>query len=274
MHPKLPFGIAQAGKAFRNEITMGQFTFRTLEFDLMEFEYFFDKDKKKWEELFESWQKEVYDFAKSIGLSDANLRWRPHEEFELSHYSSRTEDLEYNFPWGFREMFAVAYRSNFDLSNHEKHSGVEMKYTYPDGTKVVPHVIEPTFGLSRVATVLFFEAYNEEKLENGKTRTVLKFDPKIAPVKAAIFPLQKDEKLANLAKDVYKDLSEKYVCEYEDKGNIGKMYRRHDEIGTPYCITVDYDSLEDKSVTIRDRDTMKQERVEIEKLGNFLTTKL
>jgi len=274
MHPKLPFGIGQTGKAFRNEITLGQFTHRTLEFDLMEFEYFFDPEKQEWNELFEYWKNEVHDFAKQLGLSDENLRFRPHEKFELSHYSRRTEDLEYRFPWGFRELFAVAYRTDFDLKNHEKHTGKDLKYTYPDGSKIVPHVIEPTFGLSRVATVLFFESFVEETLKNGKTRVVLKFSPSIAPVKFAIFPLQKDDKLRKLAKEIYKNFRKKYACEYDDVGNIGKMYRRQDEIGTPFCITIDYQSLDDKTVTIRDRDSMKQNRIKIDNLENYFTTVL
>jgi glycyl-tRNA synthetase len=266
LSPKLPFGIGQAGKVFRNEITKGQFTFRTLEFDLMEFEYFFDPEINNWEKLFEYWQSEIYDFAISVGLNSENLRWRPHEEFELSHYSSRTEDLEYKFPWGYREMFACAYRSDFDLRNHQEKSGKNLEYVYPDGKKLIPHVIEPTFGLSRLVTILLVDSYHEEEV-NGKTRVVMKLNPEVAPVKAAIFPLQKDEKLQNFAKDIFKNLkNNKISVEYEDKGNIGKMYRRHDEIGTPACITIDYQSLEDNTVTIRDRDTMEQRRVDVNNL--------
>lgn len=273
MHPRLPFGIGQAGKAFRNEITMGKFTFRTLEFDLMEFEYFFDHNKQNWEELFEMWKSEMQKFAKSLGLADESLRWRAHEEFERSHYSSRTEDLEYEFPWGFKEMWGLAYRSDYDLRNHQEKSGKSMEYIYPDGTKVLPHVVEPTFGLSRLITIMIFDAYREEEV-NGKIRTFMKFDPKIAPVKFALFPLQKDEKLRDFAKGIYSSLREKYVGEFDDSGNIGKMYRRQDEIGTPYCITVDYESLNDKAVTVRDRDTMQQERVAIDQLQDYLASRL
>lgn len=274
MHPKLPFGIGQAGKAFRNEITMGKFTFRTLEFDLMEFEYFFDQNTQDWQEMYEYWKKEMDAFASEIGLNKNRLRWRAHEDFERSHYSSRTEDLEYEFPWGFKEMWGLAYRTDYDLKNHEKHAGKDLKYVYPDGTKVLPHVIEPTFGLSRLMTVLFFDAYAEEELEGGKLRTVFKISPKLAPVKAAIFPLQKDDKLRKLARDVYADLKSTFVSEFDDAGNIGKMYRRQDEIGTPFCVTIDYDSLEDKKVTVRERDTMKQERIEISRLKDYIVKKL
>lgn len=273
MHPKLPFGIGQAGKAFRNEITMGKFTFRTLEFDLMEFEYFFDHEKQSWEELFEMWKAEMYKFAQALGLDEASLRWRPHEDFERSHYSSRTEDLEYEFPWGFKEMWGLAYRSDYDLRNHQEKSGKNLSYVYPDGKKTLPHVVEPTFGLSRLITVLIFDAYREEEV-NGKLRTFLKLDPKIAPVKFAVFPLQKDEKLRELAKGIYKDLRANYAGEFDDSGNIGKMYRKQDEIGTPVCITVDYDSLTDHSVTVRDRDTMAQERISIDSLASYMSGKI
>lgn len=273
MHPKLPFGIGQAGKAFRNEITMGKFTFRTLEFDLMEFEYFFDHEKQNWEELFEMWKAEMYKFAQALGLDEASLRWRPHEDFERSHYSSRTEDLEYEFPWGFKEMWGLAYRSDYDLRNHQEKSGKNLSYVYPDGKKTLPHVVEPTFGLSRLITVLIFDAYREEEV-NGKLRTFLKLDPKIAPVKFAVFPLQKDEKLRELAKGIYRDLRANYAGEFDDSGNIGKMYRKQDEIGTPVCITVDYDSLTDNSVTVRDRDTMAQERISIDSLASYMSGKI
>lgn len=267
IHPKLPFGIGQAGKAFRNEITKGQFTFRTLEFDLMEFEYFFDESAQDWNELFEYWKEHMNQFALNVGLDPEKLRWRKHEEFELSHYSKRTEDLEYKFPWGFKEMFGCAYRTDFDLANHANASGQPLVYTYPDGKKVVPHVIEPTFGLSRLITIIMMDAYREEVLENGDVRVYLAFDPKIAPVKVAILPLIKKPELQELAQKIKQTLSEKgLVVEYDEAGTVGKRYRKQDEIGTPKCITVDFDSLEDGCVTIRDRDTTKQDRVKIEDL--------
>lgn len=271
-HPKFPFGIGQTGKAFRNEITAGKFTFRTLEFDLMEFEYFFDPEKQNWEELFEYWKNEINEFALSLGITQAQLSWRPHEEFELSHYSKRTEDLEYQFPWGSKEMFALAYRTDFDLRNHQEKSGKNLSYINPDGSKLIPHVVEPTFGLSRAVTVIMMDAYHEEQI-NEKSRVVLKLAKHLAPVKASVFALQKDEKLQSLARDVYKYLKQNLAVEYQDSGNIGKMYRRQDEIGTPYCVTVDYESLEDKKITVRDRDTMEQERVEIDRLDEYFSDK-
>jgi glycyl-tRNA synthetase len=266
-HPKLPFGIGQVGKAFRNEITPGQFTFRTLEFDLMEFEYFFDPSEKKWEDLFAYWKDEVYEFAKEVGLAEENLEWRQHEDFELSHYSSRTEDLDYKFPWGFREMFAVAYRTDFDLKNHQEKSGVNMEYVYPDGKRVMPHVVEPTFGLSRLATVALMDAYYEEE-----DRVVLKLDKKVAPYRVAVFPLLKNKpELVEKAQEIYGSLVDAGLSvAWDDRGNIGKRYYSQDEIGTPYCVTVDYQTLEDDTVTLRDRDTMEQERVGVEEI----TTKL
>lgn len=273
-HPQLPFGIGQAGKAFRNEITPGKFTFRTLEFDLMEFEYFFDPTTTEWEKIFEMWKAEMYEFAVSLGLKPEHLRWRPHEDFERSFYSTRTEDLEYEFTWGFKEMFGLAYRSDYDLRNHMEKSGKSLEYIRQDGTRVLPHVVEPTFGLSRLLSIMIFDAYTEEKLENGNERTVLKFAPKLAPVKVAIFPLQKDGELYDKAQGLYQTLRKNFTCEFDNSGNIGKMYRRQDEIGTPWCVTVDYDSLTDGKATVRDRDTMQQERVEISALADYFATKL
>lgn len=275
LHPKLPFGIGQIGKAFRNEITKGQFTFRTLEFDLMEFEYFFDSQKENWNEVFEGWQEEVYEFAIDLGLRSEKLRWRQHEEFELSHYSTRTEDLEYEFPWGFKEMFAVAYRTDFDLKNHATHSGKNLDYIGPEGQRLSPHVIEPTFGLSRLLTIVLMDAYQEEEV-NGQTRVVLKLKPSIAPVKAAVFPLQKDEKLVAQAQKLYEKLQKVTDNQalYDESGSIGKRYRRQDEIGTPYCITIDFDSLEDNKATIRDRDTMQQSRIPLDDIASWVEKKI
>ncbi len=270
IHPKLPFGIAQTGKAFRNEITKGQFTFRTLEFDLMEFEYFFDPETDDWNRLFEEWKIQMDEFAGEIGLNADKLRWRAHEDFELSHYSKRTEDLEYEFPWGFKEMFGIAYRTNFDLKNHQENSGVSQEYTYPDGKKIIPHVIEPTFGLSRLVTIVLMDAFSEEEV-GGEKRIVLKFNPKIAPVKVAVLPLIKKDELISLSRTIQASLKSLGVVIYDETASIGKRYRKQDEIGTPFCITVDFDSLDDKKVTVRNRDTMKQERVEISSLLDHLT---
>ena len=272
MRVRVPFGIAQYGKAFRNEITKGQLTHRTLEFDLMEFEYFIREEQ--WEEKYKYWENEMWQFAMDLGLNKENLRWREHEDFERSFYSKMTKDIEYEYPFGFKEMFGLAYRTNYDLKNHMEKSGKDMQYLDPvTQEKFIPHVIEPTFGLSRLTGVILFDAYNEETV-NDKTRTVLKLNPIIAPVKVAIFPLQKDEKLRVLAKDIFNDLKSHLTCEFDDAGNIGKMYRRQDEIGTPWCVTVDYKSIEDKTVTIRDRDSLKQERVEIDELREWFLQKL
>lgn len=267
IHPKLPFGLAQSGKAFRNEITMGKFTFRTLEFDLAEFEYFVKPDE--WEKHFEYWKKEMYEFALSLGIPAEKLRWRAHTKEELSHYSSRTEDLEYEFPWGFKEMFGLAYRTDFDLKNHIEKSGVDLRYTDPyTQEKFIPHVVEPTFGLSRLLTIILMNAYFED-IE--KQRVVMKFPSVLAPYKVAVFPLVGNkEELSNKAKEIFTLLKAKMSTVLDERGNIGKRYFTQDEIGTPYCITVDYDTLEDDTVTVRERDTAQQKRVKINDLLNFL----
>lgn len=268
MRVKIPFGIAQQGKAFRNEITMGQFVHRTLEFDLMEFEYFIHPTK--WEETFENWRKIMWEWASELGLNKKNLRWREHEEFERSHYSKKTMDIEYQYPFGWKEMWGIAYRTDFDLKNHTQHSGKDLSYVDPvSKEKYIPHVIEPTFGLSRTTGIILFDSYREETV-NGKTRVYLAIDPKLAPIKVAVFPLQKDDKLKVLAKKIYLDLKKTFACEFDDAGNIGKMYRRQDEIGTPFCVTIDYGSQKDNKVTVRNRDTMKQERVSIYKLSDYI----
>ena len=267
IHPKLPFGLAQSGKAFRNEITMGKFTFRTLEFDLAEFEYFVKPDE--WEKYFEYWKKEMYEFALSLGIPAEKLRWRAHTKEELSHYSSRTEDLEYEFPWGFKEMFGLAYRTDFDLKNHIEKSGVDLRYTDPyTQEKFIPHVIEPTFGLSRLLTIILMNAYFED-IE--KQRVVMKFPSVLAPYKVAVFPLVGNkEELSNKAKEIFTLLKAKMSTVLDERGNIGKRYFTQDEIGTPYCITVDYDTLEDDTVTVRERDTAQQKRVKISELLTVL----
>ncbi len=272
MRVRVPFGIAQAGKAFRNEITMGQAIHRTLEFDLMEFEYFIKESE--WEKTYETWKDEMWKFAKEIGLQEKNLRWREHEEFERSHYSKKTMDVEYNYPFGWKEMWGLAYRTDFDLSIHQKNSGKDMSYTDPKtNEKYIPHVIEPTFGLSRMVGIIITDAYRKEMV-NEKERIFLKLHPRIAPIKAAIFPLQKDEKLRGKAYEVYKMLKQSFVVEFDDAGNIGKMYRRQDEIGTPFCVTIDYQSIDDDTVTIRDRDSMKQERVSTSRLLDYFMSKM
>lgn len=266
---RVPFGIAQQGKAFRNEITMGQFLHRTLEFDLMEFEYFVHPDK--WEEAYELWQDKMIHWSKMIGLREENLRWREHEEFERSHYSSRTMDIEYQYPFGWKEIFGIAYRTDYDLSNHSKHSGKDLSYTDPiTGEKYTPHVVEPTFGLSRLVGVVLFDAYTEES-----DRVVLKLHPSIAPYKVAVFPLVKNkEEITGKAREVFERLQKRFVVSYDDRGNIGKRYLAQDEVGTPYCVTIDYQTLEDGSVTVRDRDTTQQERITIDKLEEYIAEKI
>jgi len=262
--PKLPFGLAQVGKVFRNEITKGNFIFRTLEFTLMEFEYFFNPDSQKWEELFDYWKDEMKKWILSLGVSESRLRWRTHTDEERAHYSKKTEDLDFEFAVGFKEMFGIAYRTDFDLRNHMEKSGADLRYTDPEtGEKFIPHVVEPTFGSSRIFLALLTEGYTEEK-----DRIVLKLDKRVAPYRVAVFPLVKNkEELVKKAKSIYESLLEKgFSVDWDDRGNIGKRYFAQDEIGTPYCITVDYETIENDTVTIRDRDTMEQERVKIEEI--------
>jgi len=272
MHPKLPFGIGQIGKSFRNEITPGNFIFRTLEFEQLEIEYFINP--KKWETEFTNWQKAMDRWIKNLGIDKKNVRVREHDKKELAHYSKKTIDFEYKFPFGWKELYGLAYRGDFDLSAHQKASAKSLEYFDLDGgKKFIPHVIEPSFGLDRTVLVILLDAYKEENVK-GETRVVLKLDKKIAPVKVAILPLAKKEGLDKLAKAITDDLKESMTAMYDESGSIGKRYRRQDEIGTPYCLTVDFDSLTDKSVTVRDRDTMKQKRIKIEELKKYLEENL
>lgn len=272
MRVKIPFGIASTGIVFRNEITLGQGVFRTLQFDLMEFEYFVRE--KDWQDYYKYWQEKMWQMVIDLGFNDKKIRWREHEEFERAHYSKKTMDIEYEFPFGWKELWGLAYRTDFDLRNHSKYSGVNLEYIdKKTGEKFIPHVIEPTFGLSRLVIALIVDGYREEEV-NGKKRVFLKIKPFLSPIKIAIFPLQKDSRLKKLAYDLYQDLKIDFNSEFDDSGNIGQMYRRQDEIGTPYCITIDYQTLEDKSITVRDRDTMKQERISIENLKSYLKEKL
>lgn len=269
---KIPFGIASAGKAFRNEITPGNFIFRTLEFDLMEFEYFIKEDM--WKEKFDYWLDEMHKWLELVGISKENTRVREHTDDELSHYSKRTVDIEYNTPFGWKELYGLAYRTDFDLKKHQEASGKDLTYFEQEtGEKYIPHVLEPTFGLSRTLLMLLFDAYTEEELK-GETRVVLKLKPQVAPFKAAILPLMKKPELVEVADSIFDDLKSKYALDFDLTGSIGKRYRRQDEIGTPFAITVDYDTLEDKSVTVRDRDTLEQERIKITDLDDFLEKKL
>jgi len=264
MRPKLPFGIAQYGKAFRNEITLGNFIFRNVEFNLAEFEYFFNPNETKWEDLYKVWQSEMENWVISLGISKDNLSWREHSEKERAHYSKMTMDLDYNFAFGKKEMFGLAYRTDFDLKNHMEKSGMDLRYMdATTGEKIMPHVLEPTFGINRVLLALLTESYTEEG-----DRVVLKLNKDVAPYKVAVFPLVKNKpELVDAAKSIFNDLVDKGISvDWDDRGNIGKRYYSQDEIGTPFCITVDYQTLEDSTVTVRDRDTMEQKRVAVKDL--------
>lgn len=264
---RLPFGIGQIGKSFRNEITPGNSVFRTIEFEQGEIEYFFDPEESDWENLFEEWKKAMDDFAiNKLGIKEGNLRWRLHTDEERSFYSKRTEDLEYKFPFGFKELWGLAYRTDYDLKQHIKASNKDLTVVDPQtGKKIVPHVIEPAVGINRLMLMVLVDAYTEEE-----SRTVLKITPRLAPYKVAVFPLLANkEELVNKANKVFEELSSEFMTAFDARGNIGKRYLAQDEIGTPWCVTVDFDTLEDDTVTIRDRDTTKQERIAIKDLHNY-----
>jgi glycyl-tRNA synthetase len=273
MRVRIPFGVAQIGKAFRNEITPGNFIFRVIEFEQMEIEYFIHE--KAWEETFEKWLQSMHEWCKLIGLSSSRIHEKEHPKEQLSHYSKRTVDLVYDFPFGTSELYGLAYRTDFDLKQHAEFSGQNLEYTDPETReKFIPHVIEPTFGVERTILALLCDAYEEEALENGEMRTVLHLNPRIAPVKVAVFPLMKKEPLAEKAMHIFKTLQRYWHCEYDESGAIGKRYRRQDELGTPFCLTIDFDTLENDTVTLRDRDSMQQIRVPIQKLVEILGEKL
>ena len=278
---KLTFGIAQVGKSFRNEITTGNFIFRTREFEMMEIEYFVMPGED--EAIHQQWMEDCMDWYNVIGIKTENLRLRKHEDKELSHYAKATYDIEYNFPWGWGEIQGIANRTDFDLKAHMAMSGE--KLTYFDeisGQHVVPYVIEPSLGVDRAVMTLLVDAYTEEETTtpSGKneTRVLLKLDPSIAPVKVAVLPLSRNEKLAPLAKSVYDEVRRSSLVggnvQFDDAQSIGRRYRRQDEIGTPLCVTVDFDSLDDDCVTIRERDSMKQKRVSITTLTQEISTLL
>ena len=266
---KLPFGIAQIGKAFRNEITTGNFTFRSREFEQMELEYFTrPEESDKW---FKYWVDERFSWYKKYGINEKNIKLREHAKNELAHYAKACYDIEFLFPMGWSELEGIAHRTDFDLKQHSKVSGKAL--TYFDEVKneeITPHVIEPSGGVDRAVLAFLLDAYKEEKVRNDK-RVVLKLHKYLAPVKAAVFPLLRNRpELVKLAKDIHKDLRGDYKVQYDDTASIGRLYRRQDEIGTLYCITVDVDSLEDKKVTVRDRDTMKQERISVDMLKKYV----
>ncbi|WP_079546810.1 glycine--tRNA ligase [Christensenella massiliensis] len=268
---KMPMGIGQIGKSFRNEITPGNFIFRIREFEQMELEFFCDpKEEFEW---FNYWKDTCHNWLLSLGIHDENLKLRDHAQEELSHYSNATTDIEYRFPFGWGELWGIADRTDFDLKAHMQHSGESLEYLDPStGQKYVPYCIEPSLGADRVTLAFLCEAYDEETLENGDVRTVLHFHPALAPFKAAVLPLQK--KLAETSDKLFADLAKHFNVDYDLAGSIGKRYRREDEIGTPYCVTVDFDSLEDGCVTVRDRDTMAQERISMDAVKQFIEDKL
>lgn len=268
---KVPFGIAQIGKSFRNEITPGNFTFRTREFEQMELEFFCKPGTDL--EWFKYWKDYCWDFLLSLGVEKESLRFRDHAQEELSFYSNATSDIEYLFPFGWGELWGIADRTDYDLKKHAEHSSQDLSYLDPTtNEKYVPYCIEPSLGADRVALAFLVDAYDEEELENGDVRTVLHLHPALAPFKAAVLPLTK--KLSDKALEVYGNLSRKFNVDYDDAGSIGKRYRREDEIGTPYCITIDYDTLENNTVTIRHRDTMEQIRLDVDQLDKFIEEKL
>jgi len=272
---KIPFGIAQIGKSFRNEITPGNFTFRTREFEQMELEFFCKPGTDL--EWFKYWKDYCENFLKSLNMSEKNFRLRDHEQEELSHYSNATTDIEYLFPFGWGELWGIADRTDFDLKQHSEHSGQEMNYVDPESNeKYVPYCIEPSLGADRVTLAFLCEAYDEEILTdaNGKEdiRVVLRFHPALAPFKAAVLPLAK--KLAPVAQPIYEELSKYFMVDYDESGSIGKRYRREDEIGTPFSICVDFDTETDGCVTIRDRDTMEQVRIPVTEVKKYIEERL
>jgi len=268
---KIPFGIAQFGKAFRNEITPGNFTFRSREFEQMEVQYFVKPDEQESLRIFESWKKERMDWYVDLGLSEERLRFKDHAPDERAHYAKAATDIEYHFPWGWDEVMGIHHRADWDLSRHEKYSGQNMKYKDPvTGEEYTPWDIETSAGVDRSLLFLLVDAYREEG-----DRVYLKLHPALSPYKAAVFPLLSNKpELVKLAKRIYDDLRPQFMTAWDDRGNIGKRYYSQDELGTPFCVTVDFDTLLDKKVTIRDRDTMKQERIAIKELVNYFTDKL
>lgn len=273
-HPKLPFGIAQIGKAFRNEITPKDFIFRVREFEQMEIEYFIKEEG--WESVFEEWRRSLVDFIEEVGIDSKRVTELNVKPEDLAHYSKKTIDFEFDFPFGRKELYGLAYRTDFDLKSHQAGSGVDLNY-FEEGLpeKFLPHVIEPSLGVDRTVLAILTSAYTEDMMGEG-TRVFLKFNPKVAPMKAAVFPLLKNKpELVEKAREIWKNL--KTVVPqvmFDDNGNVGKRYRRQDEIGTPFCITVDFDTLENDTVTVRDRDTGNQERIAAKDLNDYILKRI
>ena len=266
---KVPFGIAQVGKAFRNEITPGNFIFRTIEFEQMEHQWFCKEGTDG--EYYEDFKKKAWDFLIDLGFDQSHLRYKDHDK--LAHYAKSACDIQYLFPMGWSELNGIHNRTDYDLSRHEEYSGKNMQYIDPvTNERYTPYVIEYSIGADRLMLAVLSEAYEEEKLENGETRVVMHFHPAISAYKCAILPLQKN--LSEKAKEIYNSLRKQFMCTYDEAGSIGKRYRRQDEIGTPYCITIDFDTLEDNTVTVRDRDSMEQIRLPIGELENYILNKI
>jgi glycyl-tRNA synthetase len=269
---KLPLGIAQAGKSFRNEITTGNFIFRTREFEQMELEYFVKPGTD--EQWFDYWVNERFNWFINLGIKKENLRIRQHRKDELAHYAKSCSDIEYLFPIGWSEIEGIANRADFDLTQHAKHSGKNLAYSDEEaGERYTPYVIEPSSGVDRTVLTILIDAY-EEQIVKAETRTVLHIKPELAPIKVAVLPLSRNEKLMPLAKEIYNDVRRYFMAQYDDSQSIGRRYRRQDEIGTPFCVTVDFDSLEDNQVTIRERDSMTQVRLPIKELIGTLKTRI
>lgn len=271
---QLPFGIGQVGKAFRNEMTSGQFIFRTLEFEQAEIEYFFDPEVSSWQELFHKWQDAMWAFVtRTLGVRAEGLRWRRHADQERSHYSQETYDLEYRFPFGYKELWGIAYRGDYDLRMQMEHSGRNLRYTDPhSGRSFLPHVIEPSVGINRLMLMVLCDAYWEDA---ANQRIVLRLKPALAPYKVAVFPLLKNKpELVEKAQAVYGELSRRMAAAWDERGNIGKRYYSQDEIGTPFCVTIDFQTLETDTVTVRDRDTLEQVRVPVSGLLAHLQAKI
>ncbi len=269
---KVPFGIGQIGKSFRNEITPGNFIFRVREFEQMELEFFCKPGTDL--EWFEYWKEFCKNWLLGLGIKEENLKLRDHDPEELSHYSNATTDFEFKFPFGWGELWGIADRTDFDLNAHAKVSGKNLEYTDPNtNEKYVPYVIEPSLGVERMVLALLCNAYEEQELEGGDSRVVMHFHPAIAPYKVAVLPLQK-KALGEKSEEIYRNLSKKFSATYDESASIGKRYRRQDEIGTPYCVTVDFETLEDNCVTVRERDSMQQERISLDELESYLAKRL
>jgi len=265
---KLPFGIAQIGKSFRNEVNPRNFIFRSREFEQMEIEYFCREEEE--EAVFASWQEAIWQWYLSIGLKEQHMRWYEHPKESLAHYSKRTVDVEYEFPFGWGELQGLANRGTFDLTQHSKHSGKDLRFFDPEkNERLIPTVIEPSAGVDRTILALLCEAYDEEEVE-GETRVVMRFAPRMAPIKAGVFPLVKKGGLAEVAREFEQKLRRRFKTVYDDSGAIGRRYRRQDEIGTPYCVCVDFETLENQTVTIRDRDTMEQVRLPMDEVADYI----